>query len=522
MVADVVARGLALEASTPAKLVAGGAISVLGSSATAIPVFGATGNATLFTLATIVVTNPELANSVLRIKTNWDFLLPNHAGRTVKVLFNGVTVLQSFPVASIGGLATIDDVYIMPDLSGVAVMTPNMNNVLAPTNGQGAPFIAQTSNTQTVTVDMTGGLTITIEALPTNNDTVQLNGFTVEQLIQPAASPISSPANATALWGDSLYAGTGTEPAFLLNTTGNISTGTNTIANVGSITGVLNGQAILAAGVPTGAYVTNATGTTITMSENATATTTGVATSIQAGKVGQRMLYNNPGQAFATNAYPGQTSATILGHMVANVSQGKYWQAMLEAGRNDVGNPSLPAVIVANYTAMAANLAAGVKHFFNTIIPAANEPPSSTNYLSIVAANAAIIAAFGASLVSDIFSALTNNGTTNIALKYRNAITTTGTITSGTAALTVASGTGIVAGMYCVSPGNTAISRGDTDTAPTVISAVGTAVVLSANASGNLSGAMVSFVNPAEVHLNDGGYTIWWAVNQATKAALGM
>jgi hypothetical protein len=72
-----------------------------------------------------------------------------------------------------------------------------------------------------------------------------------------------------------------------------------------------------------------------------------------------------------------------------------------------------------------------------------------------------------------------------------NGVNTTGTITSGTASLTVASATGIVAGMFVVGQG---ITPGTT-----VSSIASTTVTLSANAGATLSSAPVTFYSASKV-----------------------
>lgn len=70
-------------------------------------------------------------------------------------------------------------------------------------------------------------------------------------------------------------------------------------------------------------------------------------------------------------------------------------------------------------------------------------------------------------------------------------VNTTATVTSGTTAMTVGSGTGIVAGMYVVAQG---ITPGTT-----VSTIVGTAVTLSANANATLSAAPVTFYSAVKL-----------------------
>lgn len=113
----------------------------------------------------------------------------------------------------------------------------------------------------------------------------------------------------------------------------------------------------------------------------------------------------------------------------------------------------------------------------------------------------------GLQISSDNSGAITlqNNGTTAISLNADGTVggtflasssdiggvNTTGTITSGTTSLTVASATNIVAGMYVVGQG---IAFGTT-----VSSIVGTTVTLSATANATLSSAPVTFYRANKV-----------------------
>jgi hypothetical protein len=62
----------------------------------------------------------------------------------------------------------------------------------------------------------------------------------------------------------------------ILTTTGNITSGSNSIASLASTTNLAVGQAVSGTGIPSGSYVVTISGSTITISQNATATTTGV------------------------------------------------------------------------------------------------------------------------------------------------------------------------------------------------------------------------------------------------------
>lgn len=63
----------------------------------------------------------------------------------------------------------------------------------------------------------------------------------------------------------------------VLTTTGSTASGVNQITGLASTTGILKGQAIVMTGVPSGTFVDAVSGTTVTMSQNASATNTSIA-----------------------------------------------------------------------------------------------------------------------------------------------------------------------------------------------------------------------------------------------------
>ncbi len=65
----------------------------------------------------------------------------------------------------------------------------------------------------------------------------------------------------------------------ILNTTGNITLSSNQLTGLASTTGLATGQYIFGAGIPTNTTVLSIAGSTVTMSQEATATTTGVSVS---------------------------------------------------------------------------------------------------------------------------------------------------------------------------------------------------------------------------------------------------
>jgi hypothetical protein len=77
------------------------------------------------------------------------------------------------------------------------------------------------------------------------------------------------------------YIGTPTQTT-VLTTTGNISSGSNQLTSLAAVLGAVPGRIITMTGVPVGTYVLSASGTTITMSANATSTVTGGAVTFAA------------------------------------------------------------------------------------------------------------------------------------------------------------------------------------------------------------------------------------------------
>lgn len=183
---------------------------VLAGSSTPVQIWGGAGAAAKVAGTVVIPAGQIRPDSLLRISGLCNFILPNNAGRAVYVRLNGTAVGQSFPAASLGGLHFTHDLYVLPDLTGVAAYSPNLNDVLSPTGGQGSPFSAHANTKTSVAVDLTGAVTLTIELQPVNGDTAELTGWVVENL-SPSAAPVLSvaPSTAVACWGDSLTNGTG-------------------------------------------------------------------------------------------------------------------------------------------------------------------------------------------------------------------------------------------------------------------------------------------------------------------------
>lgn len=87
------------------------------------------------------------------------------------------------------------------------------------------------------------------------------------------AATVSTPSFAlTAIFGNSNRFAPG------VSTTGNITSGSNLLKSIASMTGVVPGAKVSATGIPAGTYVLSVSGTTVTLSANASATTTAVPT----------------------------------------------------------------------------------------------------------------------------------------------------------------------------------------------------------------------------------------------------
>src|SRR5262249_47544942 len=105
-----------------------------------------------------------------------------------------------------------------------------------------------------------GAVTLTVATTQNLGDGItNLGGIAVDG---PGAVTISAP---------------NTDINFGISFTGNTTNGSPTVTNVSSVTGLAIGMPIAGAGIPAGATIAAVDGTTITLSQNATATVTGVA-----------------------------------------------------------------------------------------------------------------------------------------------------------------------------------------------------------------------------------------------------
>lgn len=180
MSADSIARGLATRGLNRAS----SSTRLLAASATPICVYNAASSATWFPLASVPLpTGSVEPDSVLEIAGLILFGYPNFAGRSWRIRIGEQTVAQSNPAATIGGQEFLQRLHVTPDLKFVTVLNPNVGGPVAPTDGQGAPFRAQTVQPVTLAADLSMDQTMYFETRPINGDSVTLQGFTPRNFV---------------------------------------------------------------------------------------------------------------------------------------------------------------------------------------------------------------------------------------------------------------------------------------------------------------------------------------------------
>lgn len=203
------AGGLISSAVVPPSQVPGTSVTIAGCS-TPTQVYGAAGQP-FVTVGTFTLKGNSVApDSLLEFSGLFNFLTPNIAGRKVQVTIGGTLVSQAFPTGSLGGITWKFLIWVAPDLKSIDVFSQNLNDVISPTNGQGAPFSSHTNTKTTISIDLTQDQTVNIQVGPTSGETHELSAWSLVNH-RYAATPTRShaPANALACWGDSLTAGTG-------------------------------------------------------------------------------------------------------------------------------------------------------------------------------------------------------------------------------------------------------------------------------------------------------------------------
>lgn len=111
------------------------------------------------------------------------------------------------------------------------------------------------------------------------------------------------------------------------------------------------------------------------------------------------------GRGVANFGIGGQTSVQVVDRMLADKVMGRHGIVIGWFGRNDVGVAAdLTATVMAQHARAVANLAPGATYLPCTITPSSAEISGSANHNAILAANAAIRAAYPNAI--DLFAAL--------------------------------------------------------------------------------------------------------------------
>lgn len=195
----IASRGLS-RASASSRLIA--------SSGTSVSIFSASSTAVFYPLATVRLGAGSVEpNSVLELAGLFTFA-GAHSSRFWRIMIGGQLVAQSGPVATVNGQEFIQRLHIAPDRKSVIVLGQNVGGLVAPSDGQGAPFRAQSTAPVSMAIDFNADQVLTIESRPINGDQVTLNGFTVRNFALPSVANFA-PSRAVAAWGHSLIAGTG-------------------------------------------------------------------------------------------------------------------------------------------------------------------------------------------------------------------------------------------------------------------------------------------------------------------------
>jgi len=102
-----------------------------------------------------------------------------------------------------------------------------------------------------------------------------------------------------------------------LTTTGNLANGSNQLTNLASVAGIEPGQLITGTGVPASTYVVSLSGSTATMSQNATGAGTGVS-----------VVFGNTNVSVVSPAGSGEIQVTVPAGDSANFAASDVAQAL--------------------------------------------------------------------------------------------------------------------------------------------------------------------------------------------------
>jgi len=183
-----------------------------------------------------------------------------------------------------------------------------------------------------------------------------------------------------------LFAGVGLTGAGIVNLsrTGNISTGSNTVNNLSSTTNVVKGMAVTGTGIPVGTIITNISGTTLTLSQSATAT-----------QVGASLTIIPVVEALLSDTYIQMSNTLILQYTGTTTGPGFSVTGDLASGSNIVTNVSSISGIVAGMSIVSSYLP------YNTVVTTILTSPNK-----LILSQSAQASASGATLA---LSTATNN-----------------------------------------------------------------------------------------------------------------
>lgn len=180
--------------------------AVLASSGTPVTVYS--DNATESPLARYVIpANTVPPDSVLSIRGLLAFSSAA-GGKVLVIYFNSTAVGYSFPSNPVLSMQFEHLLYVGPNRKA-AQYQGFINNLSSPGNGQGYPFSASSSTSNSAAVDFTVEQILTIKAYAPSASSVTLQGWDASMSRTQAPSASVNPVNALAAWGDSLTAGTG-------------------------------------------------------------------------------------------------------------------------------------------------------------------------------------------------------------------------------------------------------------------------------------------------------------------------
>lgn len=213
-----------------------------------------------------------------------------------------------------------------------AVLSQNPNGVttqIAFASYSSAPIV------ETLLVNFDQDQTLLVELQVQAGDEGEFANFVAEIVTPDNTGQNCASSKATLMPGDSLFQGTGAGSRFVLNTTATWSSGSNSVT-VASATGVLVGQVFRATGIPDGTSITAVSGTTLTLSANATAAGSAASVKILDGPLPFQFRTLFPGRPCVGIGLGGQIGSQIVDRVLSDPISGKYWDHILCMGTNDV------------------------------------------------------------------------------------------------------------------------------------------------------------------------------------------